>query len=254
LYFPAPVAANSMKARRFFLALAFCTALAAISACDFLGSAPCLRGEGGLTSASKDLPSFTGIDVRLPGKVAVAFGPTHQISIETHESLQPEIVVEVVGDDLVIRSESCLEYSAEEANFHITLPDLQNLELKSSAQVDVVGNGFTQNLRLILSGSGAIYYSGTTAKLSVLHSGSGDVVLVGAGQHLETTLSGSGRIKGFGFSSDTAKIVLAGSGYQQVWVKEALEAIITGSGNIYYSGSPQIDKYTPGSGLLIKSN
>lgn len=192
--------------------------------------------------------------MRLPGHVYISYGLTHEVKVETFSNLQSEIITEIVGNSLIIRSESCLEYFNDEASFFITLPSLASVELKSSAEINLQNISSSQKLRLNLSGSGAINYTGSTSRLNVLHSGSGDVMLVGEADYLETTLSGSGRVQGYSLATDTAKTVLAGSGYQQVWVSKQLDATITGSGNIFYRGTPSIVKYTPGSGLLVDSN
>ncbi len=228
--------------------------LSFFSACDILGSGPCLRGKGNNATERRDLTTFTGIDIRLPGMVFVTTGPQHEVKVKTFANLHPEIITEVVGNTLVIRSESCLEYFNDEATFYISIPELENVELKSSAEISLQSVYSSKKLRLILSGSGAIKYTGSTPEVNILHSGSGDIVLVGEAKTLETTLSGSGRVQGFSLAAESAKIILAGSGYQQVWAKDNLDATITGSGNIYYRGTPTITKYTPSSGKLIDSN
>ncbi|MGV3538329.1 MAG: head GIN domain-containing protein [Rufibacter sp.] len=201
------------------------------------------------------MPPFTGVDLRLPGQVIISAGTKQTVSLETFSNLLPEIITEVVGNTLVIRSESCLEYSSDEAIFYVTLPTIENVELKSSGEVRIQGVPTTSKLTLNLSGSGTINYFGDTPTLNLLHSGSGDIVLLGSTNHLETLLSGSGRIQGFSLIAATAKTVLAGSGYQQVWVTESLDVSITGSGNVFYRGRPNlISSYLSGTGKLKDDN
>jgi hypothetical protein len=143
----------------------------------------------------------------------------------------------------------------EEAKIYISMPDVESLELKSSGQVYVKSVPSSSKLRVSLSGSGLIDYTGNIKNLYVLHSGSGDIDLFGSTSYLETTLSGSGRVRGFSMASDTAKTILTGSGYQQVWVKDHFDVMITGSGNVYYRGQPPfLSLYTTSSGKLIDSN
>lgn len=244
----------AMTFRRYYHLLLILVFSAFLTSCDILGAGPCLEGTGNTITQQRDLTAFTGVDMRVPGKVYVTYGLTHTISVETFANLQPEILAEIQGSNLVIRSESCLEYNPEEAIIRITLPLLENIELKSSADISIQQVLTNEKLRLILSGSGSINFNGTVNKLNVLHSGSGDILLTGLASELESILSGSGRIQGFPFAANSAKIVLAGSGYQQVWAKENLDVTITGSGNIYYIGTPSINKYTPGRGTLHNNN
>ncbi|AMM52415.1 hypothetical protein TH61_16165 [Rufibacter sp. DG15C] len=202
----------------------------------------------------RDVPYFTGVDMRIPGKVFIQQGPQH-VTVETYQNISKEIKVEVVGKTLVINSASCLEYMDEEAKIFVNMPDVESVELKSSGQVYVKSVPTSSKLRVSLSGSGLIDYSGNLKEMYLLHSGSGDIDLFGSTSYLETTHSGSGRIRGFSMASDTAKTTLTGSGYQQVWVKDHFDVIITGSGNVYYTGQPlYLSIYTTSSGKLIDSN
>ncbi|MBA9077912.1 MULTISPECIES: head GIN domain-containing protein [Rufibacter] len=240
---------------RFFSSIAFLAVFLLLSACDILGDGPCLEGKGDVKAVTRDVSAFTGIDMRLPGNVHVVEGPVHSLTVETFHNLLPEIITEVVNNTLVIRSDACLEYFSNEATFYVSMPEIENVELKSSGEVRIVTVPSKNKLRLNLSGSGTIYYTGSTNSLNLLHSGSGDIVLVGNVGYIETLLSGSGRIQGYSMMTDTAKTVIAGSGYQQVWVSQVLDVSITGSGNLYYRGlPPSIVIYTSGSGKLINQN
>ncbi|GAA4299696.1 head GIN domain-containing protein [Nibribacter koreensis] len=219
-----------------------------------MGEGPCLVGSGAVKKEVRDLPPFSGVDLRIPGKVFIQAGP-QRVTLETFQNISQEIKMEVVGSTLVINAANCLEYMDEEAKIYVYLPNVENVELKSSGQIYVQSVPSLGKLRLSLSGSGYLDYSGNPEELFVLHSGSGDVDLFGSAAYLETTLSGSGRLRGFPLAAESAKTTLTGSGYQQVWVKDRLDAIITGSGNIYYRGQPQLlTVYTTSSGKVINSN
>ncbi|QHL86636.1 hypothetical protein GU926_03945 [Nibribacter ruber] len=236
-----------------FLSTCFCLSLA-FTSCDILADGPCLQGSGEVREEVRDMASFTGVDLRIPGKVFLIEGP-QRVRVEAYQDILKEVKTEVVSNTLVIRSDACLEYADEETKFYISMPHVENVELKSSGQIYVQSVPSPDKLRLTMSGSGFIDYSGNLKKLYVLHSGSGDVDLFGSTSYLESTLSGSGRLRGFAMATDSAKTTLTGSGYQQVWVNNFLEVIITGTGNVYYRGQPWFTStYTTSSGKLIDSN
>lgn len=246
---------KTMSLTRFLFFVLLLSVPSIFSSCDILDSGPCLEGKGARTTEHRATTSFTAIDMRLPGKIYVSPGNNFSVSIETFSNILPEIITEIAGNTLVFRSESCLEYSNPDAIIHITMPAIEGVELKSNGEVHLQSVPSQQILRLNLSGSGSIYYTGHTAKMNLLLSGSGDIELFGSASYLESTLSGSGRVLGFSLLAETVKTVLAGSGYQQVWATESLDATITGSGNIHYKGTPSlISTYTSGSGRLINSN
>ncbi len=245
-----PVKGVSYLKRSFHLFVTLLLSLV-FSGCDIMGSGPCLEGSGIIVNQTRDVSIFTGVDVRVPGTVQITYGPNHTAQIETFADLQAEIKAVIMGSTLVIWSESCLDYANDKALIRITIPLLETVELRSAALVTIQQLNTQDKIMLNLSGSGSIDFNGIVNKLNLLHSGSGDIKLTGETTQLESILSGSGRIQGFALSADQAKIILTGSGYQQVWVKENLDATITGSGNIYYLGAPTISKYMPGKGSLI---
>ncbi|AKQ45707.1 hypothetical protein TH63_08670 [Rufibacter radiotolerans] len=225
------------------------------TSCDILGNGPCLEGKGTTKTETRDVPVFKGVDMRLPGNILISPGPTQGVSIKGFSNLLPEIITEVNGTTLVIRSQSCLEYTNSETTIEIKLPDLENVELKSSADVTVQAVPSSKKLRLSISGSGCLRYSGNIARLSLLHSGSGDIFLDGTANSLESTVSGAGRVKGYFMKADTGKIMLTSSGYQQVWANNYLDATTTGTGNIYYRGHPTtLITYSTSSGKVVNDN
>ncbi len=193
--------------------------------------------------------------MRIAGNVYITGGSTNEVRIESFSNLLPQITTEVIGNTLVIRSESCLEYDNDEASVYITLPSIENVELKSSGMIRVQTVPSAQKLNVNLSGSGTIRYLGSIPKMNLLLSGSGDIILEGFVNHLETNSSGSGRIQGYFLHTDTAFVRSTGSGHQQIWVDKYLDATLSGSGNIYYRGYPNlISTLTSGSGKVINDN
>lgn len=65
-------------------------------------------------------------------------------------------------------------------------------------------------------------------------------------------LSGSGSIKSFDLSSQSAGVVLSGSGNVEVNAITDLAVTISGSGNVYYRGNPTINSNVSGSGKVLK--
>ncbi|WP_169788208.1 head GIN domain-containing protein [Rufibacter tibetensis] len=235
--------------------LLICFSLSLVTSCDILGSGFCIEGQGETKKEFRDVSAFKGVDLRLPGNVIITGGPKTEISIETFANLLPEITTELEGSTLVIRSESCLEFTNDEATIHISLPNIENVELKSSGQIRVQSVKSPKNLKLNLSGSGKIHYLGSTVKINALNSGSGDIVLEGFANTLETKVSGSGRMEGYSLNADSVRAVSTGSGHQYLWVSRVLDASVEGSGNIYFRGHPFLrTTITKGSGKVIDDN
>ncbi|WP_205503878.1 head GIN domain-containing protein [Rufibacter psychrotolerans] len=236
------------------LFFSFCS-LGLLASCDILGSGPCLEGGGAVKTVTRDVPAFKGVDMRVAGNVIITEGPEVEVRVESFANLLPEIITEVAGSTLVIRSGTCLEFNNEETTVYVTLPQVELVELRSSGQVRVQAAPSTQRVNMNLSGSGAIRYVGNAQSVHVRHSGSGDIFLEGSASKLETNSSGSGSIQAYFLHADTATVFSSGSGHQQIWVNRALDATLSGSGNIYYRGYPNlISSLTSGSGKVINDN
>ncbi|WP_282597083.1 head GIN domain-containing protein [Rufibacter aurantiacus] len=250
-----PSIVNSTILSKGIYSLWVCFYVFVFTSCDILGNGPCQKGTGETKTEARDVASFKAVDMRIGGNVHVSAGSKVSVSVQSFANLLPEIMTEVEGNTLVIRSESCLDYADEETNIFITLPDITGAELKSSGQMRIQTVPSSGLLTIHLAGSGSIRYIGSADRINVQNSGSGIVDLEGFVNNLETTLTGSGSIQGYFLHADTAKTKTTGSGFQQIWVDKTLDATITGSGSIYYRGYPHlISTFTSGSGKVINDN
>jgi hypothetical protein len=85
--------------------------------------------------------------------------------------------------------------------------------------------------------------------------GTAYIKLSGPGQgKLYLNNTGTGTINAFNLEVDTCYVSLTGTGSCKVTVNELLDAIITGTGNVYYRGYPAITSHITGLGSLISSN
>jgi len=69
-------------------------------------------------------------------------------------------------------------------------------------------------------------------------------------ESLALHISGSGNHQAPDLESNEATVGISGSGHAALWVKERLEASITGRGELEYFGSPKVSKHTSGSGAF----
>src|SRR3989339_814583 len=82
--------------------------------------------------------------------------------------------------------------------------------------------------------------------------GSGNINLSGAANKITAGLDGSGNIELMDLLTDSAYVVINGSGNIRINASKYLKAIINGSGNIYYKGNPDIkETQINGSGNII---
>ena len=113
------------------------------------------------------------------------------------------------------------------------------------------------NIEIRNSGSGDIDIKDLVATevVDIILSGSGDIVIYGKARKGIYSLSGSGNIEADDFKVDHCEAANSGSGDIYCYVYDFLDAIISGSGDIIYSGSPdEILFDDDGSGELRSRN
>lgn len=109
-------------------------------------------------------------------------------------------------------------------------------------------------LTIEVSGSGDAAISALMAdRLSANLSGNGELTVGGSVADQQVTLSGSGSYNGQQLSSASAAVETSGSGSAFVHVTERLDARVSGSGNITYTGSPTVTQEDHGAGNIRQS-
>ena len=82
--------------------------------------------------------------------------------------------------------------------------------------------------------------------------GSGRIHLAGKSDYHNVTIAGSGSLEALDFLVSNYDIQVPGSGECRIHVKDVLNVVIAGSGNVYYRGNPSVINTTiSGSGNVI---
>ena len=248
--------------------------LAALSlnSCEDLGFG-CIRGNGDLTTESRVVSGFDGVEVNGSFVVYVDSGDVTSLLVEADENLLDEIRTQVRGNNLVIETyrDRCLN-SRNDITIYVTTPNIEEITLVGSGSI-YCDEYETSELHVELTGSGSVFLdnissneadvdligSGTIRGTIDAHSavlrveGSGVIRLEGSAHHANMDMLGSGSILARELTTDIADVDITGSGSVEVYATDLLEARVTGSGTVYYYGDPvEIVKEISGSGSIIK--
>jgi hypothetical protein len=86
--------------------------------------------------------------------------------------------------------------------------------------------------------------------LEVTHSGVGDVQVSGAVQQQSVALNSAAAYEAQDLQSAEASVAIRNSGSATVRVSDRLDAAITGTGSVYYIGSPVVTRTGNGTGTV----
>jgi hypothetical protein len=191
-------------------------------------------GDGVLLMEVRELPAFTALSTSAAIDVdATASRPVQRVQISGDENIVPLITTDVVKGKLKIGLRK--GYSIQ-----TTLELKADLEVAALASIDVVGAAS-------VTASGL---AGPGFRYSV--SGASKGTLSGRVTDVSYSISGAGTIDGGALAASKGSATIAGSGQITVDASDSLDALITGSGTVYYLGNPVVTKRILGSGAVVQ--
>jgi len=191
---------------------------------------PGIQGSGVMSSETRQVEPFTRVEIRGGADIDASIGQQQPIKIDAEDNILPLIETSVRGDTLVISSKE--NYSTHKGvKLHIVVPSLQGIKVVGAA--DVKASGLKES------------------KVEIDVQGSGNIKLDGATDELAVGVSGSGDVDTRQLIARRANVNISGSGDVKVNAAESLNASVSGSGAIRYSGNPQqVSKNISGSGSV----
>lgn len=213
----------------------------------------CIEGSGPEVSRTFELAPFHSFTLNGSGKVYLKQGETQNVEVRGQANILDLIEKDVKNGDWYITLSECTRWH-EKLTFYITIPDIKNVRLNGSGNITTENTLEVGDINFDINGSGKInaVVIANSAKFKV--NGSGDIDMEGEADNLTLQITGSGKYNGFNFPVKSANINISGSGAGKVNVAETLTVKISGSGDVIYKGSPQIDSSISGSGKVRKED
>ena len=207
----------------------------------------------------RDVPSFSEIALRIPGKLYIEQGNKQSVEIVAKSSTLKDIITEVKDRKLIIKFPNkrvfWKNFEPGKIEIFITVPEINGLSVSGSGDIIAESEIKTRILDLAVSGSGDIEFEKLDAeRVKAAISGSGDIIIKDGGiaDDLSVSISGSGDVKASGFEVRDVVVRISGSGNCSVTSNGSVKARVAGSGNVYYDGNPSIDSSVAGSGSVRK--
>ena len=223
-------------------ALAIPAAPALASPLDWI-SGNSIQGSGKLQKQTREVGSFHGVALNVPGTVELRIGNTDSVTIEADDNILPLIETVVENGTLRIRP------ARRNANFRqssltivIQARQVERISVGGSGNVTATGLR-AEKLRFDVGGSGAIDARDLDSRaVAVAIGGSGNFKASGKTQQLTASIGGSGNIQAGRLAAREVQVSIGGSGEAQVWAKDDLSISIGGSGEVSYYGDPRISR------------
>jgi len=175
-----------------------------------------ITGHGDIVSQTVTVPPFHSIKNIGIADIYISKGDIQEVTIYAQQNIIDVITYEVLDGELVLSVEKDISIeSAEGISIDIITPEIRKVSSLGTSYMKLSGYG-----------QGKLYIDNT----------------------------GTGSINAFGLEVDTCYVTLTGTGSCKVNVNELLNAVITGTGSVYYRGYPEIVSHITGLGRLVNSN
>lgn len=202
-------------------------------------------------------PDFNGIIATTAYDIEINDGDNNgEIVLKGDSALIDKIVVEVRDEKLVISQKRGF-YSSHGDAVKISLNSNQLKSILLTGSGNITSNTIqkSDDIKIILDGSGHITTQISASKTELQLNGSGEINISGNTDELNAGITGSGDIHGFNFSAKNVIAGLTGSGNLEINVTESLDAGVVGSGQLKYKGNPTGKNFNvAGSGEIIDVN
>lgn len=213
-----------------------------------------IKGNGKVVTEKRNTAGYDEINVSGFFDVVLVSGTEGAITLEGEENILPHIKVATEGNILKIYSEKNININTKK-NVVLTVPiqEISVLSLSGSGDITTKNPIISPNLKAKLSGSGDLELNIKSSNFDLSLTGSGDVVINGTADNFISKTSGSGDVDAVDLAAKKVTVTISGSGDIKVNCSENLYARVSGSGDIFYKGDPQIkDTKVSGSGDISK--
>ena len=205
-----------------------------------------------LKKEDRNLSGFDRIILNGEFDVRLTQGETEKVVVEAHEKVLPIINTKVYDGVLKINSFERIR-RAKVIRIYITVKDIKSILVMGTINLFADDVLKFKDLELTFTGLSNSRLDIEAEKLSCFVTGASDVVLSGKAEVFDLKVSDEGLIDAFEFEPQICKMIVTGIGDVSVNVMKELEMVVTGEGNVYYTGEPEKEtKIVSGSGFIIK--
>lgn len=193
----------------------------------------------------RHLSGFNAIDVSGSFDVYIVQGGTESVKVEAPADVMGHIITEVEDGVLKIHDKNNSGWhwsgwgwgSHKKIAIYVSAKDLNEVGITGSGDVYFKDGIRSDALKLHVSGSGDVLGKVDVKTLECNISGSGDMKLGGHAENAVVSLSGSGDFSARDLITDNTSVRVSGSGDASIYANNSVEAHVSGSGDVTYSGA-----------------
>lgn len=202
----------------------------------------------------RHLSGFHAISSTASFDIYITQGASESVKVVGPSDVINRVITEVKGGELIIRAKNGSFnwgsiFNSKKVVVYVSLREINSLSISGSGDTFFKDGLHANRLDLRASGSGDITGKLNAKELNVIMSGSGDTRISGNAGTATVSCTGSGDYTANNLVTSTTRVRLTGSGDAKVNVTQRLDAQVSGSGDISYTGgAKQVSTRSTGSG------
>lgn len=187
---------------------------------DLTGPEADYIGSGRIVSESRSLGTFKAISIESVGNVHFRQDSERSVRVEADDNILDRVSTRVENGLLSIGLLPG-SYSHVTVDLYVSAPTLEVITISGAGSISCAAPLHLDSLRCLLSGAGSMTLSGSSVRQTIL-------------------ISGAGSVYSNEMVSSICSVTISGTGSAEVNVTQQLDAIVSGVGNVLYSGNPPV--------------
>ena len=250
-----------------FIKLLLATLLVAGNSYAFTKPHSTLQADTTFVTVDRHVSDFNSLHISGPFDVHITQGTTESVTLTAPKEILDRIVTEVNSGELKISnkhdnwgwnekswwSDKSWWRHHKKIVVHVTVKDLNSIKLSGSGSALFEEGLSVTSLKLMIRGSGNIEGKVAVKKLESSISGSGSIKLSGTAENSSISVTGSGNFSAPELITSNSAVHLSGSGGAKINANDKVDAAISGSGGVSYTGTAKIvNSKKSGSGSISR--
>ncbi len=211
-----------------------------------------ITGSGNIITEARNVNQFQGIKNSGSINVEIIQAETHTVKVEADDNIMEYVITKIEDGMLRISLKNNTSFRNINVTVYVTTQSIKKLSVSGSGTIiskNILKDD--EQIEMKVTGSGEINVTVDAPSIVSDISGSGKITAQGRTKNFDCKISGSGDLTGRNLLSENTIINVSGSGNAHVFASVSLQAKVSGSGDIYYSGNPASPKIqTSGSGSI----
>ena len=200
-----------------------------------------IKGDGNVIKESREVGTFSSLDVSGVFTVYVSQGSSHSLEVEADANLMPFIDIDKSGNTLRVSTQKGSKINKwTEMNLYITMREVEDITL--SGMVSLNGETRIQGDEITLShsGMGSTNLDLMCNKFEAAVSGMAKLNLSGQSNQVFLDNAGMGNIEATSLKATRLKIDNSGMGNAEVYATTAIDISSSGMGKVTYTGGAEV--------------